>query len=381
MKALWLLIKQIFVLYSDILNYLSIFVLTYIRQMEGDHIKINYWLLPFSWLYGLIVGIRNLMFDFGMLASKSFPLPVICVGNITVGGTGKTPHTEYLIRLLSPRHQVAVLSRGYKRKSKGYHLATGASNMTEIGDEPYQMKQKFPHAHVAVDKNRCHGIEQLMKEEVQPPTDVVILDDAYQHRYVQAGLNILLMDYHRLIYFDQLLPVGRLREHKAGIRRADIVIVTKCPRNITSMERRGIERNLDLESWQKVFFTAYKYPETIGDIGDNPLLVTGIASPAQMVYDLQKFIPQFEVMSFPDHHHFTEKDLADIRNRANGRTILTTEKDATRLHDVENLHVLPIEVEFIDGKQEEFDQTITSYVKKNSRNSILNQSKITWQQK
>ena len=349
--------------------------------MEGDHIKINYWLLPFSWLYGLGVGIRNLMFDFGMLASKSFPLPVICVGNITVGGTGKTPHTEYLIRLLSPRYQVAVLSRGYKRKSKGYQLATEASKMREIGDEPYQMKQKFPHAHVAVDKKRCHGIEQLMKEDVQPPTDVVILDDAYQHRYVQAGLNILLMDYHRLIYLDQLLPAGRLREHKAGIYRADMVIITKCPRNLTPMERRGIERNLDLESWQKVFFTAYKYPETIADIGDNPLLVTGIASPAQMVYDLQKLIPQFEVLSFPDHHNFTEKDLADIRNRAKGRTILTTEKDATRLHDVENLHVLPIEVEFIDGKQEEFDQTITSYVKKNSRNSILNQSKKTWQQK
>ena len=176
--------------------------------MEGDHIKINYWLLPLSWLYGLVVSIRNLMFDVGMLKSKTFPLPVICVGNITVGGTGKTPHTEYLIRLLSEKHQVAVLSRGYKRQSEGYVLATPTTSMTDIGDEPYQMKHKFPQIHMAVDKDRCHGIEELMKKEVQPSTDVVILDDAYQHRYVKAGLNILLMDYHRLIYLDKLLPAG-----------------------------------------------------------------------------------------------------------------------------------------------------------------------------
>lgn len=329
--------------------------------MEGDHIHINYWLMPFSWLYGLAVNIRNLMFDVGMLKSKTFSLPVICVGNITVGGTGKTPHTEYLIRLLSEKHQVAVLSRGYKRKSEGYVLATPTTSMTDIGDEPYQMKQKFPQIHMAVDKNRCHGIEELMKKEVQPPADVVILDDAYQHRYVKAGLNILLMDYHRPLHLDKLLPAGRLRESSSGSRRCDIVIITKSPHDITPTERKGIERSLNVEKRQKVFFTTYQYPDKIDGIGENPLLVTGIASPQQMAYDLKKIIPTFEVMSFPDHHNFTEEDIDSIRTRAAGRTILTTEKDATRLHGLDNLKVIPIEVEFIDGK-EEFDNIIRNYV-------------------
>ena len=331
--------------------------------MEGDHININYWLMPLSWLYGLGVSIRNLMFDEGVLKSKTYNLPVICVGNITVGGTGKTPHTEYLIRLLSKEHQVAVLSRGYKRKSEGYVLAGKDTPMEMIGDEPYQLKQKFPKIHMAVDKDRCHGIEQLMKAEVKPQTEVVILDDAYQHRYVKAGLNILLMDYHRLIHLDKLLPAGRLRESSSGSKRADIVIITKCPRDIKLMDRKGIERSLGLENWQKIFFTTYKYPDQIEDIGENPLLVTGIASPEQMVEDLQKIVPKFEVMSFPDHHNFTEQDIDAIRTRAAGRTILTTEKDATRLHGLDNMKVIPIEVEFIEGK-EEFDQTIKNYVNK-----------------
>lgn len=329
--------------------------------MEGNHININYWLLPLSWFYGLVVSIRNLMFDVGMLKSKAFPLPVICVGNITVGGTGKTPHTEYLIRLLSKTHQVAVLSRGYKRKSKGYILANEATPMQDLGDEPYQMKHKFPQIHMAVDKDRCHGIEKLMKKEVQPLTDAVILDDAYQHRYVKAGLNILLMDYHRPLHLDKLLPAGRLRESSSGSRRSDIIIITKCPHDITPTERKGIERSLNAEKGQKVFFTTYQYPDKIEGIGENPLLVTGIASPQQMTYDLKKIIPTFELMSFPDHHNFTEQDINAIRTRAAGRTILTTEKDATRLHGLDNLKVIPIEVEFIDGK-EEFDNIIRNYV-------------------
>ena len=343
--------------------------------MEGDHIKINYWLMPLSWLYGLGVSIRNLMFDFGILKSKKFDIPVINVGNITVGGTGKTPHTEYLIRLLSEKYHVAVLSRGYKRESEGYVLATAKTPMKEIGDEPYQMKHKFPKIHMAVDKNRCHGIEQLMKSDLQPPTDVILLDDAYQHRYVQAGINILLMDYHRLIYFDKLLPAGRLREPISGRMRADIVIITKCPRYITPMDCRGIVQSLNLERWQKVFFTTYKYPNKLEDLGENPLLVTGIASPEQIEYDLRKLIPTFEMMSFPDHHNFTEQDIENIRKKAAGRTIITTEKDATRLHGLKSVKVIPIEVEFLDNKAKEFDQVIESYVLTHSRNSILNKLK------
>ena len=342
--------------------------------MEGDFIKINSKLLPLSWIYGIGVWFRNLLFEMGVLKSRSYAVPVISVGNITAGGTGKTPHVEYLIRLLKDKMNVAVLSRGYKRKSHGFVLADIETPMRKIGDEPYQMKHKFPHIHMAVDSNRCRGIRELMKDNVEPPADVVILDDAYQHRYVQAGLNILLMDYHRLIYFDHLLPAGRLREHKAGRHRADIVIVTKCPQNITPMDQRGIVRSLDLESWQKVFFTTYKYPDNIGDLGDNPLLVTGIASPEQMVYDLQKIIPKFELMSFPDHHAFSPKDIENIRKRANGRTVITTEKDATRLRGLENMRVIPVEVAFLNDKATEFDQIIKSFTKKNSRNSVLNKT-------
>lgn len=361
--------------------------------MEGDHIKIYEWLMPLSWLYGLGVSIRNLMFDFGMLRSKSYNVPVICVGNLTVGGTGKTPHTEYLIKLLSPQNQIAVLSRGYKRKTKGYVLAKEDTPMREIGDEPFQMKSKFPFIHMAVDKNRCHGIDQLIKPEVTPETDVVILDDAYQHRYVQPGINILLMDYHRLIYFDRLLPAGRLREPKSGKKRADIVIITKCPLYITPMDRRGIERSLDLENWQKIFFTTFTYGKLYPLFGDKSktteltslkdkgiLLLSGIASPEQLEYDIAK-VTAFSSLHFSDHHAFTAKDIAEIEAKGKGKLIVTTEKDATRLLDIgkeafckeiaENIYVLPIEVTFMNDKQEEFNQIITSYVRKNSRNSIL----------
>ena len=174
--------------------------------MEGDFIKIYDWLRPLSWLYGLGVGFRNQLFELGILRSRSFSVPVISVGNITVGGSGKTPHVEYLIRLLQDKAKVAVLSRGYKRKSRGYLLAEDDTPMRLIGDEPYQMKRKFPKIHVAVDKKRCEGIDRLTSDEATCDTDVVLLDDAYQHRYVKPGINILLVDYHRLILYDELLP-------------------------------------------------------------------------------------------------------------------------------------------------------------------------------
>lgn len=332
--------------------------------MEGDHIKLYKWLMPLSWLYGFGVRIRNYMFDNYMLHSRTFSIPVICVGNITVGGTGKTPHTEYLIRLLSKNHQVAVLSRGYKRKSKGYVLADSTTKVTDIGDEPYQMKQKFPFIHMAVDRDRCHGIEQLMSSDVNPPADVIILDDAYQHRYVKAGLNIVLMDHHRPIYLDRLMPAGRLREHPSGLSRADIIIITKCPLSITEAEEEAMTQKLKVADHQKVFFTTYRYPDSIDGIGSNPLLITGIASPEQMVFDLKKIIPEFELMSFPDHHNFTDEDILKIRRKAEGRTILTTEKDATRLqgYGFDNLKVIPIAVGFLDGREEEFNSLIDNYI-------------------
>lgn len=204
--------------------------------MEEPLVKIHYWLYPISWIYGMGVRLRNKLFDWGYYRSKSFDVPVVCVGNLAVGGTGKTPHTEYLIKLLQQTGtNVAMLSRGYKRKSKGYVLATEETDVKRIGDEPYQIKTKFPAIRVAVDENRCHGIEQLMKLD-HPKVDVVLLDDAYQHRYVKAGLNILLTDFHRLFSDDTLLPAGRLREPESGKNRAHIVIVTKCPEDIKPID-------------------------------------------------------------------------------------------------------------------------------------------------
>ena len=203
-------------------------------RSEGDFIKINKWLLPLSWFYGLVVGIRNALFEMGILKSHAFDVPVISVGNITVGGTGKTPHVEYLIRLLQDRWQVAVLSRGYKRHTKGFVLAS----------EPFQMKKKFPKVTVAVDRKRVHGIEELTSSNNN--LDVILLDDAFQHRYVKPGINILLVDYHRLIIYDKLLPAGRMREPLTGKNRADIVIVTKCPQDLRPMEFRVITKALDL---------------------------------------------------------------------------------------------------------------------------------------
>lgn len=211
--------------------------------------------MPLAWLYGLGVRTRNMLFDLGVLPSRSFGLPVICIGNITVGGTGKTPHTEYLIRLLAKRKRVVVLSRGYKRKSHGFIIASDNATAEEIGDEPCQMKRKFPGIEVAVDADRCHGIDMLTAPERTAKPDVILLDDAYQHRYVKAGLNILLMDFHRVTYKDRLLPAGRLREPHSGISRADIIIVTKCPKTITDKQIDDIATSLNLSDNQKLFFT------------------------------------------------------------------------------------------------------------------------------
>lgn len=363
--------------------------------MEGDFIKINEWLLPFSWLYGIGVGVRNAMFDLGILKSRSFKVPVISVGNITVGGSGKTPHVEYLIRLLSKKSQVAVLSRGYKRKSKGYVLAGKDTTMSEIGDEPYQMHRKFDGIYVAVDKDRCHGIERLTSDEETKDTDVILLDDAYQHRYVKPGINILLVDYHRLIIYDKLLPAGRLREPMSGKTRADIVIVTKCPKDLKPMSFRVLTRAMSLFPYQQLYFTCLEYGEItplfpegrkgINDIGEdtNVMLLTGIASPEQMEKDLKSKYKSITPLRFSDHHQFDEKDVETI-NQAfsemlSPKAIITTEKDSTRLEGLEglsdevrkSLYVIPIEVKVMLDQEEKFNDTMTNYVLKNSRNSTL----------
>ena len=362
--------------------------------MEGDFIKINRWLQPLSWFYGLGVRFRNTLFETGFLKSRSFSIPVISVGNITVGGTGKTPHVEYLIRLLQDHSRVAVLSRGYKRKSHGFQIANESSTARTIGDEPFQMKQKFPKVIVAVDKNRVHGIEALNQK--YQDIDVILLDDAFQHRYVKPGINILLVDYHRLIIYDTLLPAGRLREPLTGKNRADMVIITKCPKDLKPMEYRVITKAMDLYPYQQIFFTTLEYGEltplfkkeaptvNLDKLKDHDvLLLTGIASPRQMKEDLTPVVSKLSMLSFPDHHAFSQKDIEQVSSEfaklPSPKCIITTEKDAARIIGLEglsneikeNIYILPVHIKFMLNQEEKFNENIIGYVRKNSRNSIL----------
>ena len=360
--------------------------------MEGDFIKINEWLLPLSWFYGLGVGFRNFLFEVGLLKSRAYKTPVISVGNITVGGTGKTPHVEYLVRLLQDKVRVAVLSRGYKRKSSGFIIADKDTPMEQIGDEPYQMKQKFPDVTIAVDKKRTRGIELLTSEESDKANDVILLDDAFQHRYVKPGVNILLVDYHRLIIYDKLLPAGRLREPLKGKNRADIVIVTKCPKELKPMEFRVITRAMGLFPYQHLYFTTLEYeplypvfpnagcaatPSQLSE--QNVLLLTGIASPRQLTEDLSPKVKSLTALTFPDHHQFRHKDIRRLNETFKAmpspKCIVTTEKDATRLTTAEglsdevkrNLFALPVRINFMSDQEESFNQNIIGYITKNSR--------------
>ena len=365
-------------------------------RTEGDFIKINEWLLPFSWLFEMIVRLRNTLFDMEIIKSRAYDVPVISVGNITVGGAGKTPHTEYLVRLLKKHVKVAVLSRGYKRKTRGYLLANSQSTMQEIGDEPMQMKTKFPDLTIAVDGNRRRGIDRLTHDEDTKDTDVILLDDAFQHRYVKPGINILLVDYHRLIIYDKMLPAGRLREPQSGKNRADIVIVTKCPKDLKPMEFRVLTKAMNLYPYQSLYFSMIDYNDLIpvyengkGSLplqsiqGKNILLLTGIASPDQLIVDLKEYQTQITQLAYADHHHFSRKDQEHINAvyeaMEEPKMIITTEKDAARLHTAEHLtqevcdamFALPIKVRFLLDQEENFNNQIISYVRKNSRNSIL----------
>lgn len=364
--------------------------------MTENSIKINHWLYPLSWLYGLGVGLRNKLFDWGWLHSKSFDVPIICIGNLAVGGTGKTPHTEYLIKLLQANGvNVATLSRGYKRKSHGYVLADAHSDAQQIGDEPCQIKHKFPHIRVAVDENRCRGIEQLLKLQ-SPRVEVVLLDDAFQHRYVKAGLNILLTDFHRLLCDDALLPAGRLREPAEGKSRAQIVLVTKCPDSIKPIDFNIIAKRLRLFPYQRLYFSRFCYgklqplfpPErdnqqTFSSLKgtEQVLLVTGIASPAPLQKEVESYTPHVKLLAFADHHDFSHKDLLQIKEqflrlKKDSRLIITTEKDAERLklHPALDeqlkpyIYVLPIEITILQNQQSIFNKNIIDYVRAYSRN-------------
>lgn len=325
-------------------------------------------LFPLAVLYGWITQCRNFLYNIGVLKSYCFNIPLIAVGNLSVGGTGKTPQIEYLIRLLSSQYKIATLSRGYKRKSKGFILADSTANASTLGDEPYQFYKKFPQIQVAVDANRKEGIQKLLVQH--NPPEVILLDDAFQHRKVKAGLYILLTAYGDLFCDDYMLPTGHLREPRSGAKRADIIIVTKCPLSITASEQESIKNKIG--GSVPLFFSAIAYDEKVYagtqsvKVSTLPIaprvLLAGIANPKPFFDYLKR--EQDLTLQFPDHHHFSESEIAALKKQAGDQIIITTEKDYMRLksHFSEGrLFYLPIKTILLK-ENANFDKMIFNYV-------------------
>ena len=345
-------------------------------------------LFPFAVIYGIITLCRNILYNWDILKSKSFNIHTICVGNLSVGGTGKTPHVEYLIKLLKSNTKISVLSRGYKRNTTGFICASKNSTALEIGDEPLQYKRKNPELDICVDANRVKGVSKML-QFAEPPS-LIILDDAFQHRALNSELKIIISDFSNLYINDSIMPVGTLRESKIGINRADIIIISKTPEKTTAIEIRNVIKDLKPLAHQQLFFSWLKYGELVGF--QNPLetintlndlyrfrvvLFTGIGNPTPMVTYLKEYAGEVKHIKFSDHHIFTIDDLAYIKSELDAieggnKIIVTTEKDAMRLigndlQDIANtlpLYTLPIEVDFKD-KTDEFNETIINYVRTN----------------
>ncbi len=318
--------------------------------------KLRKILFPFSVAYDGITSLRNYMYNKGCLESTTYEVPVICVGNLNVGGTGKSPMIEYLISILKKEHKIAVLSRGYKRKSKGFHMVEKHHTVEEVGDEPLQFKLKYPEVIVAVDANRRRGIN-ILKEKA----DVILLDDAFQHRKVKPFFTVLLTSYSDLYVNDLLLPAGNLRESKAGAKRANCIVVTKCPENLSYAKQQQIQYELNLELHQHIYFSAIVYASVIQGINETKhidfleekpfKLVTGIANPKPFIDYLTEMKLNFEHQGFADHHNFTEEEILALDNET---IILTTEKDFMRLKDKIKkaaLFYLPISVSFLNKEE------------------------------
>ena len=347
-------------------------------------------LFPFVLLYGFIIRVRNKLFDFKILPSEKFNIPVISVGNLIAGGSGKTPMVEYLIRLLDANSNIATLSRGYKRKTKGYRLASENETVETLGDEPLQYFQKFPQIKVAVCENRREGIRNLIRDVAELET--VILDDAFQHRYVKPQISILVTDYFKLFTKDWLLPFGRLREHISGRKRADIIVVTKTPRIFSPIVRKQLLEEIRPYPGQLICFSYINYLpfEPVYESKcqysaktQNPyaiIMVTGIANPGPMQEYLNRLCTDLELMEFPDHHEFTGKDLLLIKEKFKNlptkrKIIVTTEKDAKRLQNADAEAILgdlpifctPINFEFHPADKMHFDETVLAAVKSGSK--------------
>ena len=314
--------------------------------------------------------IRNFLYDIKIFKSESFSIPVICIGNLSVGGTGKSPMIEYLLKLLLHEYKVATLSRGYGRATKGFKLVEVLDSVTNVGDEPLQFKNKFPNATIAVDEVRTRGIKNLLNSY---SPEIILLDDAFQHRKVTAGLNIVLTRYQDLYVNDLMLPTGNLREPSSGADRAKIIVVTKCPENLSESEKGKIQNKLKLKSGQKLFFSYIGYEDFIRNSSEKQpvaylqnrevTLVTGIANPSQLCAHLDTLKVTYNHLDFPDHHNFTPKEISEISQAS---TILTTEKDFMRLKGLvseEKLFYLPIEMKFLSDA-ETFNNEILHYITK-----------------
>jgi tetraacyldisaccharide 4'-kinase len=346
-------------------------------------------LFPFACIYGLIMAIRGKLFDWKILPSEEFPLAVISVGNLSYGGTGKTPIVEYLIRLLSQDNKLATLSRGYKRKTRGFVLASEESTYEEIGDEPLQYKTKFSDIEVAVHQRRRKGIKKLLKSF--PDLDAVLLDDAYQHRYVKPGFSILLTDFHKLYVNDYPMPAGTLREFRSGAKRADIIIVTKTPGVLSPITRRRITSIIKPRIHQQLLFSYISYgrpvplyqesEELLKERYNTILLFSGVANSYPLQEHLQSMCHELHVVDFMDHHKYTLQDLEKIKSSfdnmfTRNKAIFTTEKDAMRLDKsalrdvIKHLPVfyIPIKFKFHNGDNIIFDDQIREYVERNTGN-------------
>ena len=338
------------------------------------------WILfPISLVYWIITSIRNIFFEIGIFKENKFNIPIIGVGNITVGGTGKTPHSQYISKLLQKKFKIAVLSKGYGRKTKEFKYVNINSNSKEVGDEPLQLKKNLPKEIVVVDHKRVNGVNKIMREH--PSVNCIILDDAFQHRSVKIGFNILLCDYNNPIYKDYMMPVGLLRESKKGIKRADCVVISKCPENLTLEESNRIKKKLKFT--KEVFFSKVVYDKIVSLNGNKTikkssikkvLLVTGIANSSPIIEYLEKLNIQIKHIKYKDHFHYQKKDINKIidiyKREISEIIILTTEKDAQKMKVFEELSKFPVyylkvSIDFIRNK-DKFEEKILKYVKAHS---------------
>ncbi|WP_276165743.1 tetraacyldisaccharide 4'-kinase [Zobellia alginiliquefaciens] len=325
-------------------------------------------LFPVSLVYALVVYIRNYFYDKGVLSSKSFKTPTICIGNLSAGGTGKTPMVELLVAMLKETSKIAVLSRGYRRKSKGFVLADENATVGSLGDEPFQIFSKYPDITLAVDADRRNGIT-ILEERVKP--ELILLDDAYQHRKVKCDFSILLTSFGDLYVDDWYLPTGNLRDSKKEAGRAQVIVVTKCPKNLSDQVKETITLKLNPESYQQVLFSYLAYDDTLKTIdasvsleglkSKEVTLVTGIANPKPLVEYLKSEGLKFEHLKFKDHHDFSETELTQLRQR---KCILTTEKDFVRLKNkVDNLYFIPVQHRFLDEGETVLKRTLEEFMK------------------